>query len=90
MTKGELIDVVANKTGNTKKVAAKVVDAVLATLEEAVRRGEEVRIAGFGAFLVKERAERQARNPQTGESISIPARKAVVFRPGKELRAAVN
>lgn len=90
MTKGELIDFIADKTGFTKKAAGQAVEAVLAALEEAVRRGEEVRLPGFGTFAVKERAERQGRNPLTGDVISIPARKAVVFRPGKDLRAAVN
>lgn len=90
MTKTDLIRAVAEKAVMTQKDAARAVDALLETVQEAVARGEEVRIPGFGAFVVKERGERQGRDIRTGEVITIPARKVVAFRAGKELREAVN
>ncbi|NPV72321.1 MAG: HU family DNA-binding protein [Pelotomaculum sp.] len=89
MTKTEMIRAVAEKAGLKRDAAAQAVDAVLESIQEAVSRGEEVRVPGFGAFVVVNRAERKGRNPQTGEEITIPARKAVAFRPGKGLREAV-
>jgi len=90
LTKTDLIRAVAEKAVMTQKDAARAVDALLETVQEAVARGEEVRIPGFGAFVVKERGERQGRDIRTGEVITIPARKVVAFRAGKELREAVN
>ena len=89
MTKAELIKAVAEKAEITQKAATQVVDAVFGIVQEAVARGEEVRLPGFGIFVVKDRAARNGRNPQTGEEITIPATKAVVFKAGKELKAAV-
>ncbi|NHM25972.1 HU family DNA-binding protein [Desulfofundulus sp. TPOSR] len=90
MTKTDLIKAVAEKAVMTQKDAARAVDALLEAVQEAVARGEEVRNPGFGAFIVRERAERQGRDLRTGEVITIPARKVVAFRAGKELREAVN
>ncbi|WP_027356577.1 HU family DNA-binding protein [Desulfofundulus thermocisternus] len=90
MTKTDLIRAVAEKAVMTQKDAARAVDALLEAVQEAVARGEEVRIPGFGAFVVKERGERQGRDIRTGETITIPPRKVVAFRAGKELREAVN
>jgi DNA-binding protein HU-beta len=90
VTKTDLIRAVAEKADMTQKDAARAVDALLEAIQEAVARGEEVRIPGFGAFIVRERAERQGRDIRTGETITIPARKVVAFRVGKELREAVN
>ncbi|AEG15185.1 histone family protein DNA-binding protein [Desulfofundulus kuznetsovii DSM 6115] len=90
MTKADLIKAVAEKADLTQKAAARAVDAFIEAVQEAVGKGEDVRIPGFGAFVVKERAERQGRDLRTGEVITIPARKVVAFRAGKELREAVN
>ncbi len=90
MTKADLIKAVAEKAVMKQKDAARAVDALLEAVQEAVARGEEVRIPGFGAFVVKERAERQGRDVRTGETITIPPRKVVAFRAGKELKEAVN
>lgn len=90
VTKTDLIRAVAEKAVMTQKDAARAVDALLEAVQEAVARGEEVRIPGFGAFVVKERGERQGRDIRTGETITIPPRKVVAFRAGKELREAVN
>ncbi len=89
MTKTDLIKAVAEKADITQKAAARAVDAFIEAVQEAVGKGEDVRIPGFGAFLVKTRGERKGRDIKTGEAITIPARKAVTFRVGKELKDAV-
>lgn len=89
MTKHELVKAVAEKSDLTQKAAARAVDAFVEAVQEAVSRGEEVRIPGFGAFVVKTRAERQGRDIRTGKVVTIPAKKVVAFRAGKELKEAV-
>ncbi|MDI6908103.1 MAG: HU family DNA-binding protein [Thermoanaerobacterales bacterium] len=84
-----MVKTLAAKTGMTEKVCARMLGAVAEVLREAVARGEHVRLPGFGVFFVRERAARRGRNPQTGEEFEIPAGKAIVFRPGGELRRAV-
>jgi len=86
MNKEEFVKAVAEKAGVTKKEAAKVVDAVLAVIEETLKKGEEIRFVGFGSFKVITRKERKGRNPQTGEEITIPAAKVVKFYSGAKLR----
>ena len=90
MTKPELVDEVAAKTGMKKKDAGTAVEAVLDTVQEALNRKEEVSLVGFGTFDVRARAERMGRNPRTGEQIRIPASTVCVFRPGRKLREAVG
>ncbi|HHU50624.1 MAG TPA: HU family DNA-binding protein [Firmicutes bacterium] len=89
MTKTELIDQVAEKSGLTKKESGKAVDAIMAAMTEALAGGEKVQLVGFGSFEVRERGARTGRNPQTGEAITIEARKVPVFKPGKALKDAV-
>lgn len=90
MNKNELIARVAEKTGQSKSTAADVVEATFNEIEAALKKGDEVRIVGFGNFVVAKRAASTGRNPRTGESINIPASKAPKFRPGKALKDAVN
>ena len=90
MTKAELIEQVAEKTNLTKKDSGKAVDAVLATMTEALARGEKIQLVGFGSFEVRERGARTGRNHQTGAAITIAARKVPVFKPGKALKDAVD
>jgi DNA-binding protein HU-beta len=90
MNKTELINKVAEATEMTKKDAAKSVEAVFEAITEALRTGDKVQLIGFGNFEVRERAARKGRNPQTGEEIDIPATKAPVFKPGKQLKEEVN
>ena len=89
MTKAELIEKVADKSNLTKKDSGKAVDAVLATMTEALARGEKIQLVGFGSFEVRKRGARTGRNPQTGAAIKIAARKVPVFKPGKALKDAV-
>lgn len=90
MTKSELIDEVASKTNLTKKDAHGAVDAVFTTITEKLATGERVQLIGFGTFEVRDRAERMGRNPQTGEEMTIPARKVPAFKAGKQLKDAVD
>ncbi|MDN5346476.1 MAG: DNA-binding protein HU-beta [Clostridia bacterium] len=90
MNKMELVARVAEKTDLTKKEAEKVVNAVFATIEEALTQGEKVQLVGFGTFEVKERAPRVGRNPRTGEEIEIAATKVPTFKAGKSLREVVS
>ncbi|MEA4882248.1 MAG: HU family DNA-binding protein [Clostridia bacterium] len=89
MTKSDLVDAIAGKTGLTKKDSGKAVDAVFDTIKEELKSGEKVQLVGFGSFEVKAREARVGRNPKTMEEIRIPARKVPVFRAGKELKESV-
>lgn len=90
MTKTQLIDAVAATSGQSKKDTEVIVDAVLEQLADALTKGEKVDLRGFGSFVTREKKARQGRNPKTGETIEIAARKAVAFKPGKELAGKVN
>ena len=90
MTKRELIEVVAKKANLTNKAARDSVQAVINSIRDALKRGEKVVITGFGTFSVRRRVERIGRNPKTGERITIAARKAPGFTPGKTLKKAVR
>ena len=85
MNKAQLVEVVAQKT-NTKKEAGETVEMILNAIKSSLKKKEQVAIAGFGTFKVKERKARMGRNPKTGEQIQIPAKKSVGFRPAKELK----
>jgi len=90
MNKRELIDEVSGKVGITKKGAGNVIDAIVETITNALKKGEKVALVGFGTFQVRERKARRGRNPRTGEEIQIPAKKVPKFRPGKRLREKVK
>lgn len=90
MTKRELIEVVAKKANLTNKAARDGVQAVINSIRDALKRGEKVVITGFGTFSVRNRVERVGRNPKTGEKITIAARKAPGFTPGKTLKKVVR
>lgn len=90
MNKNELIAAVAEKADLTKAQAADALDAVLGGITGALVSGDEVRLIGFGNFVVADRKASTARNPQTGATIQVPASKAPRFKPGKALKDAVN
>jgi DNA-binding protein HU-beta len=90
MNKTELTDAVAEAADMTKADAARALDAVINTISDALANGDQVGVVGFGTFLVRERAARTGRNPQTGEEIQIAAAKVPAFKPGKALKDAVN
>ena len=86
MNKTELIAIVAEKSGITKKDAERVVSATFETITAQMKKGEKVQISGFGIFEVKEREARVGRNPRTKEAIQIPASKAPTFKASKTLK----
>jgi DNA-binding protein HU-beta len=90
MNKQDLAAAVADSTGLTKSDSNKAVDAVLDIITSTLKKGSEVRLAGFGTFRVSKRAARVGRNPQTGAAINIPASKQPKFSSGKSLKDAVN
>lgn len=90
MNKTELIDAMAEKTGLTKKNAEAALNAFVETVSEQLVKGDKVSLVGFGTFEVAERAAREGRNPQTGETMKIAASKAPKFKAGKGLKDQVN
>ena len=88
--KQELVTDVATATGLTKKDATAAVDAVFASIQDTLAKGEKVQLIGFGNFEVRSRAARKGRNPQTGEEIEIAASKIPAFKPGKALKDAIK
>ena len=90
MKKVELVEGIATKVGMTKAEAGRALDATFEVIAEALEKGDRVPLVGFGTFGVSKRGARTARNPRTGETIKIPARKAVVFKAGTALKNRVK
>lgn len=90
MNKTELINAVAETSGQTKAEAAKATEAVFDAIIDALKSGDDVRLVGFGTFNVAERKASTGRNPRTGEEIQIAASKQPKFKAGKGLKDAVN
>ncbi|MCK4772908.1 MAG: integration host factor subunit beta [Candidatus Latescibacteria bacterium] len=89
MTKADIVENIAERTGLTKTDTALVVEGMIETLKEAMISGETVEIRGFGTFKIKERAARRARNPRTGEPVDIPTKFVPTFKPSRDLKNAV-
>ena len=90
MNKNDLISVVAVSSGQSRTNTARVVDAVFASITDALSKGEDVRVVGFGTFSVVHRAASKGRNPRTNEVIDVPASKQPKFKAGRVLKDAVN
>ena len=90
MNKSELIDQIADSSDISKASAGRALDAMLDAITGSLKDGESVSLVGFGTFLVRERAARTGRNPQTGATIQISAAKVPAFKPGKALKDALN
>ncbi len=90
MNKGDLIKAVSDQAGITKAQATDAVNAVLGSVTDALAGGDKVTLIGFGTFSVNERAARMGRNPATGKTIKIAAKKQVKFKAGKDLDETVN
>jgi DNA-binding protein HU-beta len=90
MNKSEFIDAVADSAELSKADAARAVDAMVAAITKALKKGDTVTLVGFGTFDVRARGARTGRNPRTGEEIKIAASKNPAFKPGKALKDAVN
>lgn len=90
MTKAEIVNQVAERTGMSRKDAMQAVELFLDSIKTGLKNGEKISLVGFGTFFLKEKKARNGRNPRTGQRISIPAKKIATFKPGKAFRQLVN
>lgn len=90
MTKADIVEKVYSKVGLSKKESADLVEQVFKILKATLESGEKIKIAGFGNFVVKAKADRRGRNPQTGEAMTIVARRILTFKPSVILKQAMN
>jgi nucleoid DNA-binding protein len=86
MTKADLVEKVAEKTGLTRTDVAVVVDGFLDAIKASMEQGQNIEIRGFGTFKIKQRKARKARNPRTGDEVPVPDRKVPVFKPSNEFK----
>jgi DNA-binding protein HU-beta len=90
MNKSDLIDAMASDAGVTKAAAKKALESFLGNVQGSLKNGNRVSLVGFGSWSVSKRAAREGRNPQTGKTIKIAAKKVVKFKAGSELQSSVN
>ncbi len=90
MNKADLIELVANKTGTSKRQSEECLDLAISAITKSVAKGEKVTLVGFGTFQRRERRARKGRDPRTGTEINIPAKKVPAFSAGKQFKDAVN
>ena len=91
MTKAEIVQAVYSRLGGfSKKESADLVDLVFETMKETLGRGEKIKISGFGNFVVRDKNSRTGRNPQTGQEITITARRVLTFKPSQVLKNSLN
>jgi integration host factor subunit beta len=90
MTKAELVDNVADKVNLTKRQTEVIVNILFNSITEALSDGDKVELRGFGSFRIRDRNPREGRNPKTGDTVHIPAKKVPFFKAGKELREMVD
>jgi len=90
MTKADIVERVKAKAGFTLKESVEVVEELFELIKDTLERGENIKVSGFGNFEIKEKADRRGRNPQTGEEITIHARKILIFKASAMLKQAIN
>ena len=90
MNKAELVELIANKTGTSKRESEECVDLVITAITKSVAKGEKVTLVGFGTFERRDRRAREGRDPRSGPEIDIPAKKVPAFSAGKHFKQAVN
>ena len=90
MNKTELVAAIADKTELSKKDSEKALKAFIDVVGEELKKGEKIQLVGFGTFEVRERSERQGRNPQTGKTVTIPASKVPAFKAGKSFKDSIS
>ena len=90
MTKADIVEKIYEKVGFSKKESAELVETVFDLIKTTLEDGDKIKIAGFGNFVVKEKSDRRGRNPQTGEEITIVARKILTFKPSQVLKNVLN
>jgi integration host factor subunit alpha len=90
MTKADIVEKIHTTTGLSKKDSAEMMESVFDIIKSTLESGEALKISGFGSFIVKQKADRIGRNPQTGEAITIMSRRVLSFKPSNILRQAIN
>lgn len=90
MTKAELVERIADRTGVSKKDTGIIVNMILENISTALTDGDKVELRGFGSFKVKSRRSRVARNPRTGDSVAVPAKQVPYFKASNELKGRLN
>ncbi|MCP4572052.1 MAG: integration host factor subunit beta [bacterium] len=90
MTKAELVEIIAAETGVSKKDTAQIVEQIMDNIGRALVDGDRVELRGFGSFKVKTRGERLARNPRTGASVQVPAKRVPFFKASNDLKGRLN
>lgn len=90
MTKADIVEMIYERVGFSKKESAELVETIFEVIKEALVEGEKVKFSGFGNFLVREKNARKGRNPQTGEEIQLAARRVLTFKPSLVLKTALN
>lgn len=90
MNKADLVNSLAEKTGLTKTKSNEVIDVIVSSVSEALKNGDKVTLVGFGTFTTTQRDARKGRNPKTGETLEIPAKRVAKFKAGTELTKTVN
>jgi len=90
MTKADIAERIQAGTGLTRKESVEMMETVFSIMKTTLEQGEQIKISGFGSFVLKQKNDRKGRNPQTGETITIAARRIVTFKPSSLLRDAIN
>ena len=90
MTKADIVDRIAGNNGFSKKESLELVELVFETIKDTLSSGENLKISGFGNFTVRQKSDRRGRNPQTGEELTIEARRILTFKPSLALKQSVN
>lgn len=90
MTKADIVEQVSVEAEMTKKDAEQLVEIVFDSIIEALNKGDKVELRGFGSFRTRQRGARKGRNPKSGDSVEIPAKRVAYFKPGKELKEVIN
>jgi DNA-binding protein HU-beta len=90
MTKKELIVKITKETELSQQAVSSVVESMIEQIRSLLSRGDRITLSGFGTFLTRDRAQREGRNPQTGESMIIPAHRVIKFTASKKLKGVVN
>jgi integration host factor subunit alpha len=89
MTKADLVDLIYERVGSSKKDACEIVEEIFQIIEQNLRHGEKVKVSGFGSLIVNHKRARRGRNPQTGAAIIIDSRRVLSFKPSQVLKDLV-
>jgi integration host factor subunit alpha len=90
MTKADIVEVVHNRTGFSKKESSEAVESILDILKEVLEEGEKIKLSGFGNFVIRNKEVRKGRNPKTGQEMEITARSVLTFKPSQKLKDHIN